>query len=90
MIAFLRRSHSPADTVFVVCNLTPLPRENYRLGVPVGGLWRECLNSDAQVYGGSGAGNGGRVEAVPLPAHGRYQSLCLTLPPLSALYLAPA
>jgi len=90
VIAFLRRSHSPADTVFVVCNLTPLPRENYRLGVPVGGLWRECLNSDAQVYGGSGAGNGGRVEAVPLPAHGRYQSLCLTLPPLSALYLAPA
>ena len=62
-------------------------RENYRVGVPRGGLWHERLNSDAQVYGGSGQGNLGAVEAVPLPSHGRFHSLTLRLPPLGVLYL---
>ncbi|MBI4692974.1 MAG: 1,4-alpha-glucan branching protein GlgB [Gammaproteobacteria bacterium] len=90
VFAFLRKSHAPADTVLVVLNLTPVARENYRIGVPAAGTWRECLNSDASLYGGSGRGNGGHVESVPLPAHGRYQSLSLELPPLSALYFKRA
>ena len=66
----------------MVCNFTPVVRENYRVGVPRGGRWRECLNSDAPLYGGSGQGNLGGVEAAPLPAHGRFHSLTLRLPPL--------
>ena len=64
-------------------------RENYRLGVPRGGRWQECLNSDAPLYGGSGQGNFGGVDAAPLPAHGRFHSLTLRLPPLAALFLKP-
>ena len=67
-----------------------MPRENYRVGVPRGGKWRECLNSDAACYGGSGIGNFGMVEAAPLPAHGRPFSLKLRLPPLAVLFLTPA
>jgi 1,4-alpha-glucan branching enzyme len=70
-----------------VCNLTPLPRTNYRLGVPLPGLWRELLNSDARDYGGAGWGNLGTVESSPLPSHGRPHALTLTLPPLSTLIL---
>ncbi|HZR03756.1 MAG TPA: 1,4-alpha-glucan branching protein GlgB [Burkholderiales bacterium] len=90
VISFLRKGRSPEDVVLVVCNFTPVIRENYRLGVPRPGWWRECLNSDAPLYGGSGQGNYGGVEAVPLPAHGRYQSLNLRLPPLAVLILQPA
>jgi 1,4-alpha-glucan branching enzyme len=64
-------------------------RHNYRVGVPVNGYWREALNSDASLYGGSGQGNSGRVEAVPLPLHGRPYSLSLTIPPLGVLVLRP-
>jgi 1,4-alpha-glucan branching enzyme len=88
IIAFLRRDRQ-GGVVLVVCNFTPVPRENYRVGVPSGGLWRECLNSDAGEYGGSGQGNLGLVEAAPLPAHGRFHSLNLRLPPLGALFLKP-
>jgi 1,4-alpha-glucan branching enzyme len=73
--------------VLVVSNFTPLVRENYRIGVPRGGRWLEQLNSDAREYGGSGQGNFGNVEAAPLPAHGRFHSLSLRLPPLGALFL---
>jgi len=89
VIAFLRRGHAPENMVAVVCNFTPVPRHNYRLGVPVGGFWRELLNSDAPLYGGSGQGNLGGVEASPVPAHGRFHSLSITLPPLAVLYLKP-
>jgi 1,4-alpha-glucan branching enzyme len=89
VIAFLRRTRSADGVVLVVCNFTPVPRPNYRLGVPRGGRWRECLNSDAHIYGGSGQGNMGGVDAAPLPAHGRFHSLTLTLPPLGALFLRP-
>jgi 1,4-alpha-glucan branching enzyme len=71
----------------VVCNFTPVLRQNYRVGVPSGGRWIERLNSDARDYGGSGAGNMGAVEASPLACHGRRFSLSLTLPPLSTLFL---
>ena len=86
-ISFIRRAKDPADVTLVVLNFTPVPRENYRLGVPMGGYWSECLNSDAALYGGSGQGNIGGAEAVPLPVHGRPCSLSLTLPPLGALFL---
>jgi 1,4-alpha-glucan branching enzyme len=89
VIAFLRKDRAGTAPVLVVCNFTPVPRSNYRLGVPRAGRWLECLNSDAQIYGGSGQGNLGALEAAPLPAHGHFQSLTLTLPPLGALFLKP-
>jgi 1,4-alpha-glucan branching enzyme len=87
VISFLRKPRGSGAIVAVVCNLTPLPRENYVLGVPRAGAWREILNSDAKEYGGTGWGNLGAVQAAPLAAHGRPHSLTLTLPPLSTLYL---
>jgi 1,4-alpha-glucan branching enzyme len=71
----------------VVCNFTPMPRIDYRLGVPAGGRWREALNSDATLYGGSGTGNLGGVDAQPRSWHGRPYSLTLTLPPLGVAFL---
>jgi 1,4-alpha-glucan branching enzyme len=71
----------------VVCNFTPVPRYNHRVGAPRGGFWRELLNSDAGEHGGSGHGNLGGVEASPISYHGRPFSLNLTLPPLSAVFL---
>ena len=88
VLAFLRRSRD-GDVVLVVCNNTPTIHEGYRVGVPSGGRWRECLNSDAADYWGSGVGNLGGVEAEPVPAHGRSHSLSLRLPPLGVLFLAP-
>ncbi len=82
VITFIRRGRSTKDTVLVVCNFTPVPRYNYRAGVPMGGVWKEVLNSDAKEYGGSGHGNFGLVEAAPVPSHGRYHTLTLTLPPI--------
>jgi 1,4-alpha-glucan branching enzyme len=89
-LAFMRKGHSPDDVAIVLCNFTPVPRDNYRIGVPRGGQWRERLNSDAQEYGGGGIGNFGLVEAAPLPSHGRTHSLTLRLPPLATLILTPA
>jgi 1,4-alpha-glucan branching enzyme len=86
-ISLLRKGKSSPDKVVVVCNLTPVPRLGYRLGVPSGGFWRELLNSDATEYGGSGVGNFGGVHATEQPVHGRPYSLELTLPPLGALFL---
>jgi 1,4-alpha-glucan branching enzyme len=87
VITFLRKPKGAGAVVAVACNLTPLPRENYVMGVPRAGQWRELLNSDAKAYGGAGWGNLGVVEAAPLAAHGRPHSLTLTLPPLSTLFL---
>ncbi|MCR4345928.1 MAG: 1,4-alpha-glucan branching protein GlgB [Sulfuricaulis sp.] len=90
-ISFFRKGENPDDVILVVCNFTPVPRANYRIGVPRGGYWRELLNSDATLYGGSGQGNVGGVESATLPCHGHYHSVSLTLPPLSVVYLkAPA
>ncbi len=84
-LSYLRTS-GESELVFVA-NFTPVPRENYRIGVPGDGIWRERLNSDAEVYGGGGIGNFGTVETTPVPYHGRPASLVLTLPPLSMLIL---
>lgn len=87
VISFIRKGKSTDDVILVVGNFTPVPRNNYRVGVPQGGFWKEALNSDATVYGGSGQGNFGGVDASPVPAHGRAYSLSLTLPPLGILIL---
>jgi 1,4-alpha-glucan branching enzyme len=86
VISFVRKGRVADDIVLVVCNFTPVPRHNYRVGVPRGGVWREILNSDAALYGGAGFGNMGGVEASPVPSYGRPYSVNLTLPPLAALY----
>ena len=88
VLSFLRRPRK-GPPVLVVCNFTSVPRINYTVGVPEGGYWRELLNSDAAHYGGSGVGNFGGVEAAPVPAHGRFNSIALTLPPLATVFLKP-
>jgi 1,4-alpha-glucan branching enzyme len=75
--------------VLVVCNFTPIPRENVLAGVPTGGFWRERLNSDAVEYGGGGIGNFGGVESHAIPTHGMPCTLTLTVPPLACLLLSP-
>ncbi len=85
--SFLRRGRTTGDVILAVFNFVPVPRYNYRVGVPGGGLWREIMNSDAEEYGGSGQGNMGGVDAVPFPQHGRPFSITLTLPPLGAVFL---
>ena len=84
VIAFLRRSRD-GRAVLVVCNFTPVPRPNFVLGVPTGGVWQERLNSDAREYCGSGAGNLGGVRSNPAPAHGFMQSITIVLPPLAMM-----
>jgi 1,4-alpha-glucan branching enzyme len=88
VLSFLRQDGANAP-VLVVCNFTPVPRHNYRVGVPRGGRWREVLNSDAEYYGGSGMGNQGGVEAQPMPYADLHHSLTLTLPPLAVLFFKP-
>ena len=83
IISFRRTGRDPENQVIFVCNFTPEPRQNYRVGVPERGEWRELLNSDAPLYGGSGQGNLGSLETGPLPMHGHPVSLNLTLPPLA-------
>jgi len=84
-LAYMRRSRDPHELAVVVANFTPVPRHDYRIGVPRGGLYRERFNSDAFDYGGSGLGNAGAVRAQAHPAHGQAHSLVLTLPPLATL-----
>ncbi|MBQ35834.1 MAG: 1,4-alpha-glucan branching protein GlgB [Candidatus Latescibacteria bacterium] len=87
-IAFERRSGDDRPLV-VICNFTPIAREGYRVGLPRPGRWVENLNTDAGVYGGSGAGNDGVVLAEPEPWHHRRWSAAMRLPPLSVLVLQP-
>jgi 1,4-alpha-glucan branching enzyme len=86
IVSFIRKGRTTTDIILIICNFTPIPRRNYRVGVPRGGFWKELLNSDAKIYGGSGHGNFGGLEATPVPAHGKYHSLSLTLPPLGILF----
>jgi 1,4-alpha-glucan branching enzyme len=89
IISLIRKSKNPQETVLVACNFTPVPRVDYRVGVPIGGWWKELLNSDGKEYAGSGMGNGGGVMAESKPQHGRKFSLKLTLPPLAAVFFRP-
>jgi 1,4-alpha-glucan branching enzyme len=87
VFAFLRRGDETAPPVLVVVNMTPVPRSGYAIGVPNAGHWRELLNTDSALYGGSNMGNAGGLHTVPVQHHGEAQSLELTLPPLATLYL---
>ncbi len=82
VLSWLRRADGEGETIVVVGNFTPIPRHSYRVGVPVPGRWDEVLNSDAEIYGGSGQGNLGGVESVPVAHGGFFDSLVVTLPPL--------
>lgn len=82
VFAYLRGSG-----LLIAINMTPVPRGNYRIGVPKPGRWRELLNSDAHYYGGSNIGNLGILESSDIPSHGQAQSIVFTLPPLGALIL---
>ena len=88
VLAFLRLDQN-GSPVLLVSNFTPVPRLGYRVGVPSSGQWAERFNSDATIYGGSGMGNGGAVEASDVPCHGFPTSLLLTLPPLATILLRP-
>ena len=91
VIAFLRRGRGDRDLLLAVGNFTPIPRYDYAIGVPVEGVWSERLNSDAEIYGGSGLGNFGGIASQPIERHGLPQSLRLTLPPLSfSIFKAPS
>jgi len=87
VLAFLRKGADADDDVLCVFNFTPVPRENYRVGITRAGVWEEVVNSDAEPYGGSGWGSLGTIESTPAPCHGRPHSLVLTLPALGAVYL---
>ncbi|TVQ39640.1 MAG: 1,4-alpha-glucan branching protein GlgB [Wenzhouxiangella sp.] len=88
VVVFCRRSHD-GELVLVACNFSPVVHHGYRVGAPMAGHWRELLNTDAAVYGGSDVGNLGAVNADDIPCHGQACSLALTLPPLAVVVLAP-
>jgi 1,4-alpha-glucan branching enzyme len=86
VLTYLRKGKDEDEQVMVVCNFTPVPRYNYRIGLPAAGVWTELLNTDAPDYGGSGVGNLGGVEAVRSPYLGWQWSAAVTLPPLAAVF----
>lgn len=90
VISFIRRGFDEKEDVIVVVNFTPVVRNQYRIGVPHAGYWKELLNSDAPIYGGSGQGNLGGKETEAIALHGFPQSLSLTIPPLGILFLKRA
>lgn len=87
IISFLRKAKNSKDVILVVCNFTPVARFNYRIGIQFKGRFREILNSDSWIYGGSNCCNGTEVETEHIPFHGKPYSLSLTLPPLGILFL---
>ena len=89
VIAFLRTAPSTGRKAVCVCNFSPIPRTGYRLGVPEPGLYREVLNTDSAIYGGSNVGNAGAVTAERTPWHGLPYSMSLVLPPLGVLWFVP-
>ena len=89
VISYIRRGKRPDDYVVVICNFTPVVRYDYRIGVPQGGPYAEILNTDAACYEGSSVGNGGRVDALPIEAHGHRYSISVVLPPLATLIFKP-
>ena len=87
MFSFARFARHRDDFVVMVVNFTPLPRADYRIGVPAPGYYAELLNSDSTMFGGSNVGNGGGVWSEAVPSHGYDQSIRLMLPPLGCLLL---
>ncbi len=90
VISFIRYAPGRTDPLIFVCNFTPVPRYNYRLGMPVASAaYEEVLNTDSLTYGGSNIGNLGQVKCEQVPSHGWRQSISLALPPLATLVLRP-
>ncbi|GLS43660.1 1,4-alpha-glucan branching protein GlgB [Methylobacterium brachythecii] len=87
VIAWARKGKNEGEIAIVVSNFTPVPRENYRIGVPAGGYYREAINSDSERYGGSNVGNHGGLHTDQQESHGQPHSLSLKLPPLGTLIL---
>lgn len=87
VMSYLRKGNDPDDTILVVCNLTPVPRENYRIGVPKAGDWKEIFNSDDNRFGGSGIRNTNPIRTEGTPTHNKENSVSLTLPPMGVIYL---
>jgi 1,4-alpha-glucan branching enzyme len=87
VVSLIRRARDPRDFTVMIANFTPVPRPGYRFGVPEAGWYRECLNSDSGIYGGSNMGNGGGVQTEPIPDHGFQQSISLIVPPLGFVLL---
>jgi 1,4-alpha-glucan branching enzyme len=90
VVAYLRLGFETDPPILAALNFTPVVRNNYRLGVPRGQMWKELFNSDGTIYGGSGTGNFGAVEAVPISLHGQTHSVTVTLPPLAVVLFKPA
>jgi 1,4-alpha-glucan branching enzyme len=88
-LSLLRKAKDPTDCLLAVFNFTPVVRSCYQVGAPHGGRWDEALNSDAPLYGGSGQGNLGGVEAEAVACHGREFMLSITLPPLAVVAFKP-
>ena len=90
VICFLRIDKSSERYLVCICNFTPQPRENYKIGVPQKGKWKEVFNTDSENYGGSNLGNMGETSTIPLEMHGYPQSISVILPPLSVLcFISP-
>jgi 1,4-alpha-glucan branching enzyme len=89
IISFIRYAKDREDFLVFACNFTPVPRQNYRIGVPHPGVYTEVFNTDADVFGGSNMGNGGSAKAEPIERHGRPASMAITLPPLGVVVFKP-
>jgi len=87
VVSYVRRGGG--SHLVVILNLTPVPRRGYRIGLPGPRRYREALNTDSALYGGGNLGNGGEIDAEPVPMHGFAQSAPFTLPPLAAVILKP-
>jgi 1,4-alpha-glucan branching enzyme len=88
-VTFIRKGTTASDILLFACNFSPVPRHGYRLGSPLGGMWREVFNSDASIYGGTDCGNLGAVQAHDYATHGRPHTLEVTLPPLGVVVFKP-
>jgi 1,4-alpha-glucan branching enzyme len=89
VISFVRFGRDREDFLVFCCNFTPVPRQNYRIGVPRAGVYREVFNTDADMFGGSNVGNLGETVAVDASSHGRPASMWITLPPLAVVVFKP-
>ncbi len=89
MLSFIRKGKNPEDIVVVVLNFTPVPRTDYRLGVPKPGFYQEIFNSDSDLYGGGNVGNSGGIHSEGTAWMGRNHSVKMTIPPLGAVVLRP-
>ena len=88
-LTYIRYARDHQNLIVCACNFTPVPREQYRMGVPTEGVYRELINSDAEIYGGSNIGNAGSVQAEPIPYHDQPCSVLVTLPPLAVVFFKP-